>query len=626
MNKDTDSVSALWFGTVAQFCPLAQNHEIADTLTYSYAQRLHVPPEASLYRSWDRSLCAMAEVLVKAHIPDCQIALEYFLPGISLRPDVLLFGKSKPALGAKGKRSSRWSLVVIELKQWSEIKKLNDSQVKVNFKDWSSERDNPYQQLDFYVNYLRSLIEKSKVRIKGACLDLLYKPYLFLHNQRRAKAPDFTKDEKETQAQTFYQEDYDAFAQSLSADFGGGPEPKIWERLQRYDFPPTSGLLTKVFSEEEQLDQFSDFQELNSYVLTLTQKKIYNAITKTVLQSEAKPRSFLVTGGPGTGKTLIALKLFAFAKMNDLSVAYVVGSKILHANLTRIFPREKQDIHYTNAFSNTELSGSHFRLTIVDEAHRIRRTSRSNQIKDIVERSAVTVFFLDEDQCISRNGIGSVSEMKQSIQEVSTIQETERLPGQFRCCGDTCYIEWLKGALGYDKTEPFYRKPGSLFHFEIVDRPEDVIPALEQKPYIKNGSTDYRLLCGADHHQKTLTFPNHPDFSLPVFLNDKKEESTIWGTSLATTQDIHSVGNAYTSQGLDFGYVGVFFGDDYVFRDGKWKLKDNSESADEQNGDLFISAKNAYWVLLTRGVFGCVIYFADPETKAHFLSLGATKI
>jgi hypothetical protein len=99
----------MWEGKVKDFIPLADTYEIANRLAERYTQEEHEPPSRSLYRSWDKSLKVMADVLRGSGLDENDIILEYHLPGVSERPDVILTGRSQ--------KTKKWTIVAIELKQ-----------------------------------------------------------------------------------------------------------------------------------------------------------------------------------------------------------------------------------------------------------------------------------------------------------------------------------------------------------------------------------------------------------------------------------------------------------------------------------------------------------------------------
>jgi DUF2075 family protein len=89
---------------------------------------------------------------------------------------------------------------------------------------------------------------------------------------------------------------------------------------------------------------------------------------------------------------------------------------------------------------------------------------------------------------------------------------------------------------------------------------------------------------------------------------------------------INQVGCIYTAQNFEFDYVGVIFGRDLRFDPTtKTWVADKTQSFDKvvKSADetQYIGlVKNAYRVLLTRGLKGCFVYFSDPATRNFFQS------
>ena len=83
------------------------------------------------------------------------------------------------------------------------------------------------------------------------------------------------------------------------------------------------------------------------------------------------------------------------------------------------------------------------------------------------------------------------------------------------------------------------------------------------------------------------------------------------------------VGTVYTSQGFEFDYIGVIFGNDLVWNKEikSWYAKpENSyDSMAKRGNDQFVQhLKNVYRVLLTRAHKGVFIYFMDKDTEEYF--------
>ena len=107
-------------------------------------------------------------------------------------------------------------------------------------------------------------------------------------------------------------------------------------------------------------------------------------------------------------------------------------------------------------------------------------------------------------------------------------------------------------------------------------------------------------------------------------LADGVPPSHFWASD---PNGINQVGCIYTAQGFEFDYVGVIWG-----RDLRWDpateswIADRAESYDsvvKRSGDQFLDlVKRTYRVLLTRGVKGCYVYFAEASTGSFVRSRG----
>ena len=85
------------------------------------------------------------------------------------------------------------------------------------------------------------------------------------------------------------------------------------------------------------------------------------------------------------------------------------------------------------------------------------------------------------------------------------------------------------------------------------------------------------------------------------------------------------MGSIYSAQGFEFDYIGLIFGEDLVWRNGRWmediaKNKDGVFKRDlkSSGADAAEHLRNIYRVLLTRGMKGTFVFFLDQETRRHF--------
>ena len=118
-------------------------------------------------------------------------------------------------------------------------------------------------------------------------------------------------------------------------------------------------------------------------------------------------------------------------------------------------------------------------IAVVDEAHRLNAKSGfygnqgENQIKEIIQASKVSIFFIDEDQRISLTDIATIGEIIKYAREEGASLFEDELVSQFRCNGSEGYISWLDDVLQIRDTA------NSIFDldydFGVVDDPNELL-------------------------------------------------------------------------------------------------------------------------------------------------------
>jgi DUF2075 family protein len=204
-----------------------------------------------------------------------------------------------------------------------------------------------------------------------------------------------------------------------------------------------------------------------------------------------------------------------------------------------------------------------------------------------------------------------------------------RLEIQFRCGGSDGYVRWLENTLGIQRTANALWAGDRNFDFDIVDSPQELDALIRAKA--DEGHTA-RLVAGYCWPWSNPTDDGQlPDdvevegWSRPW--NAKPNagrlaagipKSHLWASEPG---GIDQVGCIYTAQGFEFDYVGVIFGRDLVYRprEGWVGRREFSYDGGLKRGidDQQFTAlvKNTYRVLLSRGLRGCYVYFADEKTR-----------
>jgi len=283
-----------------------------------------------------------------------------------------------------------------------------------------------------------------------------------------------------------------------------------------------------------------------------------------------------------------------------------------------------------------ELENNVYDAIVVDEAHRLKNYLAyqyfgQNQIEDIVKASKTSIFFVDENQIIRPEDIGTIEEIKRiANKHEASINELE-LQVQFRCSGSDGYINWLDHTLGLKETANFDSWEDKKFEFVIFDDPNEVREAIRKK---QNEGFDAQMLAGyawkwtsakegnSDSQIEDVEIPEY-NFRMPW--NSRKVGSN-WAIDEKNNEQI---GCIHTSQGLEFDYVGVIIGKDLCFDNEKFEYYSPWNSYKDAAGKkglkndpekLCTLIKNIYKVLMTRGIYGCYVFIQDEQLRNYFKS------
>jgi hypothetical protein len=616
----------LYQGTSAQFIADAVQARLANQLADRFFQEFRYKPAPSEVMSWRNSLGAMANVLKVADLTDQGILVELKLPLSSRRLDVLITG-SNPSTGD--------SAVVVELKQWTDVGRSNITDcVVVNFGGRDVDHLHPSRQVAQYQRYL--LDTHPAFTDGGIALDAC----AYLHYaQHDPTSPLYHADFATLLATnpSFAGDQLDDFAGYLDARVIGPDDGSILDRVATSEFRPHKRLLDHVARVIRNEPVFTLLDE---------QQVAYNAIMDSVRvagQNQHKV-AFIVAGGPGTGKSVIAVNLVAEMSALGLRTLHVTGSKAFTENLRKLVGGRASALF--KYFRDTANVDEPLDVVILDEAHRIRTISTSrftpakartgkSQIDDILDASQVSVFFIDDLQVVRPGEVGSTDLIREAAARRSLEVRDFELQAQFRSNGSDSFIQWVDNTLELGRTPQVLWPMDDDFDFRIVGS----VGELERliRVHAAEGATA-RLVAGfcwpwSDPDEEGQLVPDVKvgEWSMPW--NAKAEarrlgpgipKSDFWASA---KEGIDQVGCVYTAQGFEFDYVGVIFGPDLVYRpmDGGWVgQRDHSNDRVVRSGvtdqEFTDFVKSTYRVLLTRGLRGCYVYFMDTPTRDFFLS------
>ena len=611
-------------GFKSDFLQSVEQDTIAQEIEKNIYEKMHRRTARNEFRAWENSMEYMYKVLNDHEIPmDAGIAIEYNIPRTSKRVDFLISG-----YGEKKKAN----VVLIELKQWDEIRAVPgvDGLVETYTGNAMRQVVHPSYQAWSYAE----LIMDYNQSVREENISLL--PCAYLHNYRRKTADPL--DEMQYQV---YLEDAPAFTRGqvdrlrsfIKKGIICGDQEKIIYRIEYGKIRPSKSL-------QDSIDKM--LAGNREFIMLDEQKVVYEEILRTARRSAAdcKKRVIIVQGGPGTGKSVVAINLLAQLTKEDQVCQYVSKNSaprnVYEKKLKGSLRKSSIDNLFSGSGSFTEAKENMLDTILADEAHRLNAKSGmfhnlgENQIGEIIHAAKCSVFFIDESQRVTLQDIGSVDEIKKwAMLENAEVREME-LTSQFRCNGSDGYLAWLDNTLEIRETANPDMKEID-YDIRIVESPFEMQHLIIERN--RSSRNRARILAGYCWNwlKEGVNDPEVHDIKIGDFEISWNLKNT---TTFAIDEDsINEAGCIHTSQGLEFDYVGVIIGDDMRYEDGKVitdftkrartdqslkgikKLyRENPENAKEIADEII---KNTYRTLMTRGMKGCYVYCTDPKLADH---------
>jgi uncharacterized protein len=620
----------LYQGTSEQFIADAVQARLATQLSDRFFQEFRYKPPLSEVNAWRNSLGAMANVLLLADLREQGVLVELKLPLSSKRLDVMLTG-TNPIVGD--------AAVIIELKQWTQVGRSNISDCVTVEYGGGHEKDvlHPSRQVAQYQRYLQDThpaFSEGGIEL-NACS--------YLHNAQRDPTSPLYHDDFETLLALnplFTGTDVNKLAGFLEEHVvGSDDDNQILERVAATAFHPHKRLLDYVARGIQ-----------NEPVFTLLDEQLvaFNAIMDSVQSAGQNKQQvvFLVQGGPGTGKSVIAVNLVAELSALGLRTLHLTGSKAFTENLRKIVGARAGVLFKYFRDSAAVSAEDKLDVAILDEAHRIRTISTNRftpakarngkaQIDDILDSTRTSVFFIDDLQVVRPGEVGSTDLIRESAAKRGIEVREFELQAQFRSNGSDSFIQWVDNTLELDRTPQVLWPMDDEFDFRIVPSVHELERLIRLRA---SAGATARLVAGfcwpwsdPDENGELVDDVRVGDWSMPW--NAKADarrlapgipKSDFWASG---KEGINQVGCVYTAQGFEFDYVGVIFGPDLVYRpmDGGWvgqpkESFDRVVSRGVTTDEFCAFVKSTYRVLLTRGLRGCYVSFMDAQTRDFYLS------
>ena len=576
--------------------------------------------------SWQTSLSYMANVMRDIAIPDLAgVAIEYIVPNTQKRVDFIITGLDQ---------HNKEHVIIVELKQWGEAFKVADKDniVSTYLRGGLHEVTHPSYQAWSYC----SLIENFNEDVQTRPIEL--HPCAFLHNFDESISTELRD--------SIYSAILD-----ISPMFTLGQMNNLRNFIKTYTpKPDTTNIIESIEhgrlrpSKALQDSILSMLKGNKEFVLIDDQKVEFERIKKAALDAIKNNQKtvYIVRGGPGTGKSVVAINLLAECIHNGYMAQYITSNaaprNVYSTMLQKGFKKTEIKALFQGSGTFHTRSKNALQIAIVDEAHRLRKKSGmyqnegEDQIKEIINASLFSVFFIDRNQRVTFKDAGTIDKILKFSTEQKALVYEGALESQFRCNGSDGYLAWLDNVLQIAETANYDGFEGD-YDFRIFDDPNAMYAAIKAKNEINNKS---RVLAGYcwDWPKEGRTTSLVKDIQIL-----EHNFGISWNLENSTTyaidpDSINEAGCIHTTQGLEFEYVGVIIGDDLRYENDKLivdinkraktdqsikgikkLLKENPEEGHRIANEI---VKNTYRTLMTRGQKGCYIYCTNKDLANYF--------
>ena len=601
---------------------------IADKIRNKYIEVVKKRPSAPEFNSWKNSMQYMRGVLSDNDIPNnIGIAIEYNIPPTGCRIDFMMSGYNK----------NKSNVVIVELKQWdkaTEVKDMNGI-YKVNTFTGGGLRDvnHPSYQVMTYANLIKDYNESVQQK------DINVIPCAYLHNYY------FEDDD------TLLSDDYKEYTDQAPL-FGHSDVIKLRDFIKKYIEDGDDGDILyeidngKIRPSKMLQDSLRNMLKGNKeFYMIDNQKIVYEYALRNAIDtvSANDKNVMIVRGGPGTGKSVLAVNLLVELNNRNMTCFYVTKNAAPRSVYASKLRGDYTQIYINHLFQSSgnfiDEERNKLDCLVVDEAHRLNAKSGmfqnkgENQIKEIINAAKFSIFFIDENQKVTLKDIGSEDLIRRFAKEQGAGIYTFDLDSQFRCNGSDGYIAWLDRVLDIKDTANF-DIDGFDYDFRVLDDPNEVRRLIEEKNKINNKSRMVAGYCwnwiSEGKNNSNVHDIQIPDYNFEMSWN--LGNSITWAID---SESVNEVGCIHTCQGLEFDYIGVIIGDDLRYEknhivtdytkraktdtslNGIKKIaKEYGQEVANKIADNII--KNTYRTLMTRGMKGCYVYCINKELAEYF--------
>ncbi len=616
--EETDML--VYDGTKKDFLRSVEQDTIALEIENKIYEKMRHRTAKNEFRSWENSMEYMYKVLNDREIPqDAGIAIEYNIPQTSKRVDFLISGYDK-------KRDA--NVVLIELKQWDELRAVpgRDGLVETYTGNGLRQVVHPSYQAWSYAMLIRDYNQSVQEK------RIMLLPCAYLHNYRRQ-----AEDPLDAAQYAEYLDDAPAFTRGeveklrnfIKRSITAGDRTELIYQIDAGRIRPSKSLQDAIAGM---------LQGNREFFMLDDQKVVYEEILNVSRKSfaDGKKRVVIVQGGPGTGKSVVAVNLLVQLTKENQFCQYVSKNSaprnVYQKKLKGKLKKSSIDNLFKSSGIYTEAGENIVDTILADEAHRLNLKSGwmnnigENQIKEIIRAAICSVFFIDESQRVTLQDIGSVKEIRNWAERAGAEVTEMELVSQFRCNGSDGYLAWLDHTLEIRETANWDMKDID-YDIRILDSPAEVQNLIIERNRATGNRA--RILAGYcwDWLKEGVNDPDVHDIKIGDFEISWNLKNTA--TFAIDEDSVEEAGCIHTSQGLEFDYVGVIIGDDMRYEHGtvvtdftkrartdkslkgiKKMYREDPEKAVKEADEII---KNTYRTLMTRGMKGCYVYCTDKK-------------
>lgn len=611
--------------TKAQFNDDVNLNRISDIILHNLREKNISGGQLAEYHSWQNSLHFMRSAIDDPEIPnDVEVAIEYQIPRTSKRVDFMLAGSDL---------YGNSNVVVVELKQWDKAEKVDDiMQHSVRAFTGGAYRivNHPSYQAYAYATFIKNSSEQVQDEKIGIW------PCAYLHN-----CDPVFRTPLDDEIYVPWLEEAPLFDKSQTLRLRSYIKQFVTKRSSSGDllYKIDNGRIRPSKALQDCLVSLMKGNE--EFILLDDQAVVFDMCKKIMDQclKDMKKRTIVIQGGPGTGKSVLAVNLLKEFISKGLNASYCTKNSAPREAYQKLLAKSdlKAQVNikqlFRSPFGLCNAAPNFYDCLIIDETHRLVAKmygdwNGENQVKECINASLFTIFLLDEDQQITTKDIGSIQEIKKwaaALGSHITMNEETILHSQFRCNGSDQYIQLINNILQIG--EPLDIDARDLnYDIRVFGDPNKLRDALRE---INKENNKARMVAGYCYDWNVK---NHRD-DYDIYLNNgfkaqwNLASDKIWAIN---PKSFEQVGCIHTAQGLEFDYIGVLVGKDLRFDDETGRIiTDPSQiSKDDKSSGIRTARtdvaerliKNTYKTLLTRGQKGCFIYCEDEALAARIRS------